>query len=143
MDRTMTDTTNTDNLNPAPPQDATAVDMVNYPPHYQGFTVNLDCINFTQYMDFCTGNAFKYVWRAGLKGESAEEEIQDLKKALWYLDKIHAPHCSSCTMITDIILYMSKFSLWKCLALCAILSERKYQARETINDRIKTLEGEA
>jgi len=33
-------------------------------------------------MNFCLGNAIKYIWRAGLKGDS----IEDLKKAKKYID---------------------------------------------------------
>ena len=32
-------------------------------------------------MGFNLGNAIKYIWRADLKGNS----IQDLEKAIWYL----------------------------------------------------------
>jgi len=34
-------------------------------------------------MNFCLGNAIKYIWRAGKKGQP----IEDLKKAKWYLDR--------------------------------------------------------
>jgi hypothetical protein len=34
-------------------------------------------------MNFCLGNAVKYIWRAGLKDNS----LEDLKKARWYLDR--------------------------------------------------------
>jgi hypothetical protein len=34
-------------------------------------------------MSFCLGNAVKYIWRAGLKGDAAE----DLRKAAWYLQR--------------------------------------------------------
>ena len=33
--------------------------------------------------DFCKLNAFKYIWRSELKGN----ENQDIKKAIWYLNK--------------------------------------------------------
>ena len=36
-------------------------------------------------MDFHLGNTFKYIARAGKKG--TDKEIQDLKKALWYLER--------------------------------------------------------
>jgi hypothetical protein len=32
-------------------------------------------------MNFCLGNAVKYIWRADLKGDA----IEDLKKAAWYI----------------------------------------------------------
>ena len=31
--------------------------------------------------------SFKYIWRAGAKGDTTEETIQDLKKAKWYIDR--------------------------------------------------------
>ena len=34
-------------------------------------------------MNFCLGNALKYLWRAGLKGDA----VEDLKKARWYIDR--------------------------------------------------------
>jgi hypothetical protein len=34
-------------------------------------------------MNFCMGNAVKYIWRAGLKGSKEE----DLRKAIWYLER--------------------------------------------------------
>lgn len=34
-------------------------------------------------MNFARGNALKYIWRAGLK----DDELADLKKARWYLDR--------------------------------------------------------
>jgi hypothetical protein len=36
-----------------------------------------------EHMTFCLGNALKYVWRAGLKGD----EIEDLRKAVWYIER--------------------------------------------------------
>ena len=64
-----------------------AVDMVNNPPHYTHG--NFECIdvmvdNFGKEAveHFCLLNAFKYVWRSNYKNG-----IQDIKKAMWYLDK--------------------------------------------------------
>jgi len=34
-------------------------------------------------MNFCVGNAIKYLWRAGLKNNA----IEDLEKAKWYIDR--------------------------------------------------------
>ena len=61
-------------------------DNVNHPKHYmEGFDpVNIECIDITRYMGFRSGNAFKYVWRAGKKG-GEEKAAEDLRKALWYL----------------------------------------------------------
>ena len=54
-------------------------DMVNNPPHYQDAS-GIECIEVTKYMGFCDGNSFKYLYRAGQKGDY----IEDLEKAKWY-----------------------------------------------------------
>lgn len=77
---------------------------VNNPEHYQGaspigrrillktiaisaFELRGECIEYLEanprYSDFHMGNAIKYIWRAGAKGDAAE----DLNKAIWYLDR--------------------------------------------------------
>lgn len=58
-------------------------DMVNHPPHYTGHPSGVECIQITEHMGFCIGNAVKYLWRADLKGA----DIEDLQKARWYLDR--------------------------------------------------------
>lgn len=59
------------------------LDLVNEPPHYKQHPSGVECIQVTEGMNFCLGNAVKYIWRADLKGEA----IQDLEKARWYLDR--------------------------------------------------------
>lgn len=63
-------------------------DNVNHPRHYEPlfFMREPECIDFTELMSFNRGNAFKYVWRSGLKGDAAKE-IEDLEKAAWYLNR--------------------------------------------------------
>lgn len=62
-------------------------DNVNHPKHYQnGLTVEVECIMFSRHLGFTLGNAFKYVWRAGMK----DDIKQDIQKALWYLDDANA-----------------------------------------------------
>lgn len=56
-------------------------DTVNRPPHYRGHPSGIECIEVTRHMNFNRGNAIKYIWRAGAKGD----EVEDLKKAIWYL----------------------------------------------------------
>lgn len=57
-------------------------DLINHPPHYAGVVgIKGECIEYTRQMSFTLGNAFKYVWRAGSKGDATE----DLRKALWYI----------------------------------------------------------
>ena len=61
-------------------------DPVNHPGHYCSHPSGVECIEITRHHDFCTGNAIKYVWRHGLKGGSKEKKIEDLKKAIKYLE---------------------------------------------------------
>ena len=56
-------------------------DLVNHPPHYKNHPSGVECIEITRHMNFNLGNAVKYIWRAGLKGDA----IEDLKKAVFYL----------------------------------------------------------
>ena len=58
-------------------------DPVNHPSHYTSHPSGIECIDITRHMNFNLGNALKYVWRAGLK--DADAEIQDLEKAIWYI----------------------------------------------------------
>jgi hypothetical protein len=70
-----------------PPPEAspppTEPDYVNHPPHYTAHPSKVECITITEWMNFNIGNAVKYLWRSGEKGF----EIQDLKKARWYIDR--------------------------------------------------------
>lgn len=58
-------------------------DNINHPTHYQGN--GLEVIDVIEAFDlnFNLGNAVKYILRAGKKGDKKE----DLKKAIWYLNK--------------------------------------------------------
>lgn len=58
-------------------------DSVNHPAHYTGHASGVECIQITEHMGFCLGNAVKYIWRADLKGNS----IEDLEKAKWYISR--------------------------------------------------------
>lgn len=58
-----------------------STDMVNHPPHYKKYSI--ECIEITEHLSFCLGNAVKYIYRAGEKGDA----IEDIKKALWYLNR--------------------------------------------------------
>lgn len=67
----------------APP--GAAVDLINHPPHYTRHPSGVECITATEHMNFCLGNAVKYIWRAGAK--SGATALDDLKKASWYVDR--------------------------------------------------------
>ena len=58
-------------------------DPVNHPAHYTQHPSGVECIDIAEHMGFCLGNAIKYIWRAGLKGDA----IEDLEKARFYLDR--------------------------------------------------------
>ena len=59
-------------------------DPVDHPAHYTSHPSGVECITITEHMNFNLGNAFKYIWRASLKGINP---IQDLKKAQFYLTR--------------------------------------------------------
>ena len=56
---------------------------VEHPQHYTSHPSGIECIQITEHMNFCLGNAVKYIWRASLK----EDAIQDLKKAIFYIHR--------------------------------------------------------
>lgn len=71
--------------NPAPPREssepiARATDLVNHPPHYTSHPSGVECIQITEHMPFCLGNAIKYLWRC-----DGKNGVEDLRKAEWYV----------------------------------------------------------
>lgn len=66
-------------------------DAVKRPQHYTDTKIEvIDYIEDKQ-LGFCLGNVVKYVSRAGRKHSEGktddEKEIEDLKKAKWYLER--------------------------------------------------------
>lgn len=59
-------------------------DNINHPAHYTRFR-GIEVIQLTEQLNFCRGNAVKYIARAGAKDPAAE--IEDLSKAIWYLQR--------------------------------------------------------
>lgn len=57
-------------------------DPVNHPKHYTEHPSGIEAITVTEHMNFCIGNAMKYLWRADLKNG-----LEDLKKAQWYITR--------------------------------------------------------
>jgi hypothetical protein len=64
-------------------------DGVNHPAHYTSSPAvcskcghPIECIDVVRHMGFQVGNAVKYLWRAGKKGD----ELEDLKKSRWYIE---------------------------------------------------------
>lgn len=70
------------NYRPKIKKDDEVADMVNHPPHYKDES-GIECIEVTSKMQFCGGNCFKYLYRAGKKGST----VEDLKKAAWYANR--------------------------------------------------------
>ena len=66
------------------------MEHVNHPQHYNSHPNGIECIDIIRHYVCDIANAIKYLWRAGLKVEmgmnDAEKEIEDLKKALWYIE---------------------------------------------------------
>lgn len=57
-------------------------DPVNHPRHYNLHPSGVECIEVVEHMNFCLGNAVKYLWRADHKNGT-----EDLEKAIWYLQR--------------------------------------------------------
>lgn len=62
-------------------------EQVNHPEYYGGEENPYEAIKVIEAwdLDFHLGNTVKYISRAGKKEVS--KELQDLKKALWYLER--------------------------------------------------------
>lgn len=61
-------------------------DNVNHPSHYEGKYECIDVMDSSMgaelVFSFCTGNAFKYIWR--YEGKNG---FEDIKKTQWYINK--------------------------------------------------------
>ena len=57
-------------------------DSVHHPKHYTSDDCGVEAIEITSLLPACISNAVKYVWRCGKK----DEDLQELKKALWYIN---------------------------------------------------------
>lgn len=68
--------------------DKSILDKIINPSHYNG---SIECIDAMEevigkdgVINFCIGNAFKYLWRCNKKHSSP---VVDINKAKWYIDK--------------------------------------------------------
>lgn len=61
--------------------------MINHPSHYGGGENVYEVIKIIEHykLNFCKGNVLKYLLRAGKKFD--DKELEDLEKALWYLQR--------------------------------------------------------
>lgn len=70
----------------------TSNNKVNHPSHYTWLKdlCGIEVIDITRHMDFNLGNSIKYILRSGHKKEEGytnkQKTIEDLKKAIWYLN---------------------------------------------------------
>jgi len=77
---------------PYTPQEERKDSRVDHPSHYTWLKdkCGIEVIDITRHLDFDIGNAIKYILRAGHKSEdgltSREKTIEDLQKAIWYLN---------------------------------------------------------
>jgi hypothetical protein len=62
---------------------AAKADAVHHPKHYNSHPSGIECIDVVEHYGFSVGNAIKYLWRAGLKGDA----LEDLRKAQWYITR--------------------------------------------------------
>lgn len=66
-------------------------DPVNHPAHYADSKIEVIEYIEDKKLGYCLGNVVKYVSRAGKKHSAdksdKEKEIEDLKKAKWYLER--------------------------------------------------------
>ena len=60
-------------------------DSVNHPSHYTDGKIEVIDFIEDKKLNFHRGNAVKYIARAGKK--KYENEVEDLKKAVWYLNR--------------------------------------------------------
>lgn len=69
-----------------------SAEKVDHPSHYNWLKdkCGIEVIDIARCLDFDRGNAIKYILRSGRKQEkgytSIQKEIEDLKKAIWYLN---------------------------------------------------------
>jgi len=70
-------------MQPTPNHTEQKPDMVNHPPHYTVNGIEVIDVIENYKLNYKLGNVVKYVLRADLKGN----RLQDLKKALWYLQR--------------------------------------------------------
>lgn len=61
-----------------------ANDAVNHPKHYNSHPSNVECIDLVEHLNFCRGNAVKYLFR---HLEKHDNVLEDLNKSAWYVKR--------------------------------------------------------
>ncbi len=95
-----------------------AKEYVNHPAHYNQHPAGIECIDIIRHYTCDIANAIKYLWRAGLKPEmgkqDAEKEIEDLRKALWYIEDYMEnsyPHRNLKRAATEVLLRLTGYNI--------------------------------
>lgn len=66
--------------------DQNVPDMVNNPPHYRGHPTGVECIEIVEVNPYPNlANVIKYAWRVSWGGKF--DDIEDLKKVVWYAER--------------------------------------------------------
>jgi len=60
-------------------------EAIDHPDHYNSGKIEVIEVIEDWDLDFCLGNAIKYIGRAGKKHK--DKEIEDLKKSIWYIER--------------------------------------------------------
>lgn len=118
------------------------VDLINHPPHYNFHPSGVEAIEITEHLDFCSGNAIKYIWRAGEKNK--DKEIQDLRKAVWYLHRwislVPAKPLVSFPRQDLVARYIKFEPSWRAIAMWQIINHQPLSAISIIEQEILRIE---
>ena len=78
------------------------MDNIN-PTHYKSHPSGVECIEVTEHLGFCLGNALKYLWRHSMKNGT-----EDLEKAVWYLERELANRNGHRSIFAPLVRWLSK-----------------------------------
>jgi len=62
------------------------MDPIN-PDYYKQNPSGVECLAVARHLPFCLGSAMKYIWRVGFGGKPGADPIQDLQKAIRYIQE--------------------------------------------------------
>lgn len=115
------------------------MESINHPKHYNQHPNGIECIDVIRHYTCDIANALKYLWRAGLKPElgkaDADKEIEDLKKALWYIEDYqkHINKRSMYTTATATEIAKKKGITDKDVCLCQVDVETGHNIKDIID----------
>lgn len=118
-------------------------DPVHRPRHYNTHASGVECIEITEHMGFCLGNAVKYLFRCGLKGPP----LEDVRKARWYVARelerrlrevATTPDIESVAAVSEYPLRGVLCNLWRSARLWR--SGRRHQALDALRLSLSTLD---